>query len=79
MQLSGHRNVQSVNNYSTVSNEQQKIPYARAFHEVISILFPYFYCCCCCCFFPEKGEAGAGGGGGGGRVSETEERIEKYV
>ena len=24
MQLSGHRNVQSVNNYSTVSNEQQK-------------------------------------------------------
>ena len=25
MQLSGHRNVQSVNNYSTVSNEQQKL------------------------------------------------------
>ena len=24
MQLSGHRNIQSVNNYSTVSNEQQK-------------------------------------------------------
>ena len=27
-------------------------------------------------FFSEKGEAG---GGGGGRVSETGERIEKYV
>ena len=24
MQLSGHRNIQSVNNYSTISNEQQK-------------------------------------------------------
>ena len=29
--------------------------------------------------FSEKGEAGGGGGGGGDRVSETGERIEKYV
>ena len=35
-----------------------------------SILFPYFYCCF---FFSEKGEAGED------RVSETGERIEKYV
>ena len=40
-----------------------------------SILFSYFYFFY---FFSEKGEA-EGAGGGVGRVSETGERIEKYV
>ena len=41
-----------------------------------SVLYPYFYCCC---FFSFGKRGGGGRGGGGNRVSETGERIEKYV